>query len=257
MEAPCAAPAVSGPAPWAAHRSRRRAGGTRPFARLARTVSIGTDILLSRGPPASGPCTQCACPPYASPLPNFFPRFQPKKKSPSRFRGRQRGLKLLPSSIQATTAASSTTPSCHPARRLPPAARPAPCRPPSTVVSERRPRKTMEVIDPESSGTSGLTNEVSGRLSFFARDDRGPKDDSSASALPTPNKVRAAAPARALSGPLPPTGRQCLPVDLPPSLLRGDRGHARARGRTGGRCRDGRGACACACGRAGRASRAH
>jgi hypothetical protein len=44
----------------------------------------------------------------------------------------------------------------------------------------------MEIIDPES---SGLTNEVSGRLSFFTRDEHEHKDDSSASALPTPNKV--------------------------------------------------------------------
>lgn len=44
----------------------------------------------------------------------------------------------------------------------------------------------MEIIDPES---SGLTNEVSGRLSFFTRDEHEHKDDSSASALPTPSKV--------------------------------------------------------------------
>jgi hypothetical protein len=58
----------------------------------------------------------------------------------------------------------------------------------------------MEVIDPES---SGLTNEVSGRLSFFTRDDHRLKDDSCASALPTPNKVRALRPhARGVGYPL-------------------------------------------------------
>ena len=58
----------------------------------------------------------------------------------------------------------------------------------------------MEVIDPES---SGLTNEVSGRLSFFTRGDNAPKDDSSASALPTPNKVGALAPYSYVSIPRP------------------------------------------------------
>jgi len=48
----------------------------------------------------------------------------------------------------------------------------------------------MEVIDPES---SGLTNEVCGRLSFFTKgDDPGPKNEECASALATPSKVHPA-----------------------------------------------------------------
>jgi hypothetical protein len=86
-----------------------------------------------------------------------------------------------------------------PARDL----RPDPPRPPATARDRPRPRVRMEVIDPES---SGLTNEVSGRLSFFTRDDHRPKDDSCASALPTPNKVRALRPhARALGPRRPPS----------------------------------------------------
>ena len=58
-------------------------------------------------------------------------------------------------------------------------------------ASETSISSTMEVIDPES---SGLTNDVSGRLSFFTKgDDQGPKNEECASALATPSKVPPAA----------------------------------------------------------------
>jgi len=59
------------------------------------------------------------------------------------------------------------------------------------TASESSISSTMEVIDPES---SGLTNDVSGRLSFFTKgDDQGPKNEECASALATPSKVPPAA----------------------------------------------------------------
>ena len=67
----------------------------------------------------------------------------------------------------------------------------------------------MEAIEPES---SGLTNLVSGRLSFFSKGEQAPADAADVSALPTPNKVRA--PCALHCGPLA-TQRQRLPAGAP------------------------------------------